>query len=183
MKFIKANLKDLYIVQFESFQDERGKFYRVFCKNEMNEIGHKENIVQINQSKTMKKGSIRGMHFQYPPMAEIKMVKCLSGAVYDVAIDLRKTSSSFLQWHGEILSAENLKMMYIPKGFAHGFQTLKKNSELLYFHTEFYSPQHEGGIRYDDPLINIQWPLKITDISKKDYSYELLSNDFIGIEI
>lgn len=183
MKFIKANLKDLFIIQFEPFQDERGKFYRVFCKNEIKEIGLQDEIVQINQSKTIKKGSLRGMHFQYPPMAEIKMVKCLFGAVYDVAIDLRKKSPSFLQWHGEILSAENLKMIYIPKGFAHGFQTLKKNSELLYSHTEFYSPEHEGGIRYDDPLINIQWPLKITDISKKDNSYELLSNDFTGIEL
>ncbi|NVM34371.1 MAG: dTDP-4-dehydrorhamnose 3,5-epimerase [Candidatus Lokiarchaeota archaeon] len=181
MKFNKTNLKDLFVIQFEPFQDERGHFYRVFCKNELKEINLHGEIVQINQSKTIKKGSIRGMHFQYPPMSEIKMVKCLKGAVYDVAIDIRKGSPTLLHWYGEILSAENLKMMYIPKGFAHGFQTLEKNSELLYSHTEYYSPKHEGGIKYDDPLINIQWPLKIADISKKDKSYELLPNDFNGI--
>ncbi|MFX1570569.1 MAG: dTDP-4-dehydrorhamnose 3,5-epimerase [Promethearchaeota archaeon] len=181
MRFNKTNLNGLYVIQFEPYQDERGLFYRVYCKNEIKELNLENDIVQINQSKTLKKGSIRGMHFQYPPMSEDKMVKCLKGAVYDVAIDLRKGSPTLLQWHGELLSAENLKMIYIPKGFAHGFQTLNKNSELLYLHTEFYSPKHEGGIRYDDPLIGIKWPLKIADISEKDKNYELLTKDFKGI--
>jgi len=183
MKFIKTSLIDLYIIEFEPIQDKRGKFYRVFCKEEFKQIGNEKEIVQINYSITIKKGAIRGMHFQYPPMAEIKMVKCLQGSVYDVAIDIRKGSSTFLQWHGEILSAENLKMMYIPEGFAHGFQTLEKNTELLYFHTEFFNAGHEGGIRYDDPLITIQWPLEVSDVSKRDKRHELLSNHFIGVEL
>ncbi len=183
MKFIKTTLIDLYVIEFEPIQDNRGIFYRVFCKDELKEIGHQKEIVQINLSSTVKKGAIRGMHFQYPPMVENKMVKCLKGAVYDVAIDLRKNSSTFLQWHGEVLSAENFKMIYIPEGFAHGFQTLKKNSELLYFHTEFYNAEHEGGIRYDDPLIGIKWPLEVSDISKRDREHQFLSIDFKGIEI
>ena len=109
------------------------------------------------------------------------MVKCLSGSVFDVMIDLRSDSSTFLNWYGEKLSAENMKMMYIPEGFAHGFQTLEENSELLYLHTEFYGPEHEGGVRYNDPLINISWPLEVTDISKKDKNYSLLSKDFEGL--
>jgi dTDP-4-dehydrorhamnose 3,5-epimerase len=181
MNFKKTKLKDLVVINFEPYEDERGYFYRVFCKNELRAINFKEEIVQINQSKTKEKGSIRGMHFQLPPSAEIKLVKCLKGAVYDVAIDIRQGSPTLLQWHGEILSADNLKMMFIPKGFAHGFQTLNKNSELLYLHTEFYSPEHEGGIKYNDPLINIIWPLKITNVSDKDENFELLSKDFKGI--
>ncbi|MFX1328517.1 MAG: dTDP-4-dehydrorhamnose 3,5-epimerase [Promethearchaeota archaeon] len=183
MKFIKTSLKDLYIIEFEPIQDERGRFYRVFCKDEFKQIDHHGEIVQINHSLSKKKGTIRGMHFQYPPKSEIKMVKCLQGSVYDVAIDIRKNSSTFLKWHGEILSAENLKMMYIPEGFAHGFQTLEENTELLYFHTEFYDAEHEGGIRFDDPLISLQWPLDVSTVSKRDKEHKLLSNHFKGVEI
>jgi len=123
------------------------------------------------------------MHFQYPPKAEIKIVKCLYGSVFDVAIDLRKNSPTLLQWHGEVLSAENKKMIYIPEGFAHGFQTLENNSELLYLHTEFYSPKYEGGIRYNDPRINIKWPLEISYISNRDNEFNLLDNNFLGISV
>jgi len=183
MKFIETNLKNLYIIEPELLKDERGLFYRVFCRNELKEIEHVKEIVQINQSLTKKKGSIRGMHFQYPPKAEIKIVKCLYGSVFDVAIDLRKNSSTLLQWHGEVLSAENKKMIYIPEGFAHGFQTLENNSELLYLHTEFYSPKYEGGIRYNDPRINIKWPLEISYISNRDNEFNLLDNNFLGISV
>lgn len=181
MKFIKTKLKDLYIIQSEPFEDDRGRFYRILCKNELKEIGHTKEIVQINHSLTTQKGTIRGMHFQYPPKAEIKFVKCINGKVFDVAIDLRKNSPTFLEWYGELLSAKNLKMMYIPEGFAHGFQTLEENSELLYFHTEFYSPKHEGGIRYNDPLIGINWPLEVSYLSEKDKNYKLLNESFEGI--
>ena len=143
MKIIGTKIKDLYIIQPEPFLDNRGSFYRVFCENELKEIGFNEHIVQINQSNTIKKGSIRGMHFQYPPKAEIKLVKCLKGKIFDVAIDLRHNSTTFLKWHGEILSEENLKIMYVPKGFAHGFQTLEYNCEILYLHSEFYSAEKE----------------------------------------
>ena len=181
MKFIKTKLKDLYIIEPEPFEDDRGRFYRILCKNELKEIGHTKEIVQINHSLTTQKGVIRGMHFQYPPKAEIKLVKCINGKVFDVAIDLRKNSPTFLQWHGEIISAKNLKIMYIPEGFAHGFQTLEENSELLYFHTEFYSSEHEGGVRYDDPLIDIEWPLEVSDLSERDKNLKLLNENFEGI--
>jgi dTDP-4-dehydrorhamnose 3,5-epimerase len=123
------------------------------------------------------------MHYQKPPKAEIKMVKCISGAVFDVIVDLRKGSETFLKWHGEVLSSENMKMMYAPEGFAHGFQTLEETCELLYFHTEFYSPGYEGGIRYDDPSVNISWQLQPTDISVKDRNYPLVSGQFKGVAI
>lgn len=181
MKFIKTKLKDLYIIEPEPFEDDRGRFYRILCKNELKEIGHTKEIVQINHSLTTQKGVIRGMHFQYPPKAEIKLVKCINGKVFDVAIDLRKNSPTFLQWHGEIISAKNLKIMYIPEGFAHGFQTFEENSELLYFHTEFYSSEHEGGVRYDDPLIDIEWPLEVSDLSERDKNHKLLNENFEGI--
>ncbi|MFX1594266.1 MAG: dTDP-4-dehydrorhamnose 3,5-epimerase family protein, partial [Promethearchaeota archaeon] len=128
-------------------------------------------------------GTIRGMHFQYPPKAEIKIVKCISGSVYDVAIDLRKDSSSFLKWHAEVLSDKNMKLLYIPEGFAHGFQTLENNTEICYFVTEFYYPEYEGGIVYNDPKINIKWPLEMTNISDKDREIKLLNDDFKGIEL
>jgi dTDP-4-dehydrorhamnose 3,5-epimerase len=108
------------------------------------------------------------MHFQRPPKAEIKIVTCLAGSVFDVIIDIRQDSPTFLKWHGERLSPDNRKLIYIPEGFAHGFQTLEENSELLYLHTAFYSPAHEGAIHYNDPLVNIKWPLKVTTISGKD---------------
>lgn len=181
MKVIETPLKNAIVLKPEPFEDNRGKFSRIFCRQELQQIGRDKSIVQINQSLTRKKGAIRGMHFQCPPKAEIKIVKCMRGSVYDVIIDLRRNSLTLLQWHGEILSAENMKMMYVPEGFAHGFQALEENTELLYLHTEFYSPEHEGAVRYDDPLINIQWPMELTDISEKDRNHPLLSQDFEGI--
>ena len=171
------------MIEPKPFKDDRGLFARVFCQRELREIGHTKSVMQINHSINFEKGTIRGLHFQYAPKTEIKIVRCLRGAVFDVIIDLRKLSSTFCKWHGEILSAENMKMMYVPEGFAHGFQTLKENSELLYLHTEFYSPEHEGGIRYNDPMINIAWPLEVTDISEKDNEYPLLDVDSSGIKI
>jgi dTDP-4-dehydrorhamnose 3,5-epimerase len=181
MKIAATPLKGAFIIEPEPFEDTRGMFSRIFCKKEFQSISFVKNIVQVNHSITVEKGAIRGVHFQRPPMAEIKMVKCLRGSVFDVIIDLRKDLPTFLKWHGETLSAENMKMMYVPEGFAHGFQTMESNSELLYFHTEFYSPEHEEAVRYDDPLINIQWPMEITDISEKDRNHPLLSQDFEGI--
>lgn len=182
MKINHTPLQDAFIIEPEPFKDDRGLFARVFCQQELQHILHNKNIVQINHSLTRQKGAIRGMHFQKPPKAEIKMVKCLRGSVFDVIIDLRKGSPTFLKLHGETLSSENMKMLYIPEGFAHGFQTLEENSELLYLHTEFYNPEHEGGVRYDDPKVGIKWPLKVTDISKRDRYHPLLGEDFLGIE-
>ena len=181
MKIKQTPLQDAFVIEPEPFSDDRGLFARVFCKQALRDILRGKNIVQVNHSMTRQKGAIRGMHFQRPPMAEIKMVKCLRGSVFDVMIDMRSDSSTFLNWHGEKLSAENMKMMYIPEGFAHGFQTLEPNSELLYLHTEFYSPELEGGVRYNDSMINISWPLEVTDVSERDQKHQLLSRDFKGI--
>ena len=181
MRINKLVLEGAFVIEPEPSTDDRGLFARIFCKEELQSILHGKSIVQVNHSMTRHKGAIRGMHFQRPPTAEIKMVKCLRGSVFDVMIDLRRDSSTFLKWHGEILSAENTKMMYIPEGCAHGFQILEQNSELLYLHTEFYSPEYEGGVRYDDPMITISWPLEVMDISKRDQNHPLLSHDFKGI--
>lgn len=183
MKIFQTPLQDSFVLEPEPFVDDRGTFSRIFCQQELKQIGHEKPIVQVNHSLTRTKGALRGMHFQYPPKAEIKIVKCLRGSVFDVIIDLRRDSPNFLRWYGEILSAENLKMMYIPEGFAHGFQTLEDNSELLYLHTEFYSPEHEEGVRYDDPRINISWMVEVTDISARDQNHPLLSRDFEGITL
>jgi len=183
MKFFETELKGIYIIGPEPFQDERGKFYRVFCENELKEIGYTKKIVQINQSLTKQKGAIRGMHFQYPPKAEIKIIKCIYGAIFDVAIDLRKNSPTFLQWYSETLSSKNMKMIVVPEGFAHGFQALENNCEIIYCVSEFYSPENEGGVRYNDPKINIKWPLEVTDISDKDRNQDLLDDNFKGILI
>jgi len=181
MKFIETSIEGLKIIELEPFIDDRGKFFRIFCENELKEIGHSKKIVQINQTQTKEKGTIRGMHFQYPPKAEIKIIKCLHGSIFDVAIDLRKNSPTFLKWHSEILTSDNMKVFYIPEGFAHGFQTLEKNVELLYLHTEFYHPEYEGGIRYNDSMVNIEWPLEIKDISERDKNFKLINKDFKGI--
>ena len=158
-------------------------FARVFDKNEFKEIGHTKQIININHSSTVEKGSIRGMHFQYPPNAEIKIVKCMKGSILDVAIDVRKDSLTFLQYHAEVLSAENMNMLYVPEGFAHGFQSLEDNVEMIYYTTEFYSPESEGGIRYCDPKVGIQWPLEVTDISDKDKNQKLIDDDFKPVEV
>ena len=183
MKINHAPLQDAFIIEPEPFKDDRGLFARVFCQQELQHILHNKNIVQINHSLTRQKGAIRGMHFQKPPQAEIKMVKCLHGSVVDVIVDLRKGSPTFLKWHGEVLSVKNMKMMFIPEGFAHGFQTLEDDSELLYMHTEFYSPGSEAAIRFDDPMVGIDWPMEVTDISERDKKHVLLDNEFKGIVI
>ncbi len=179
----KIPIKNSYIIEHEPFIDDRGVFNRVFCSEELENIMVNKKIIQINHSLTIQKGALRGLHFQNPPMAEIKMVKCLRGSVFDVMVDLRRDSSTFLKWHGEILSAKNNKMMCIPEGCAHGFQTLEEKSELLYFHTEKYDQQLERGLKYDDPLLNILWPMEVTDISIKDQNHLLLSKGFKGINL
>jgi dTDP-4-dehydrorhamnose 3,5-epimerase len=183
MKIINTPLQDAVVIETEPFVDDRGRFTRIFCQNELRNILNGKNFVQINHSLTLKKGAIRGMHFQYPPKAEIKMVKCLSGSVFDVIIDMRKGSPTFLNWHAVTLSPENMKMIYIPEGYAHGLQTLEENCELLYLHTESYSPEQESGVRYNDPKIGIKWPLEPNEISDKDKRYALLPQDFGGIQL
>jgi dTDP-4-dehydrorhamnose 3,5-epimerase len=181
MIFSPTFLQGSYEIDLEPFQDERGSFSRFFDKTEFEKIGHHKEWVQLNHSLTYKTGSIRGMHFQKEPFREVKMVKCIAGKVYDVVIDLRKTSRTFLRWFGVELSAVNKKMIYIPEGFAHGFQCLTDNCEIIYHHTEFYKPEAEAGIRYNDPLFKIIWPLAVTFLSPRDTSHPYLEKNFKGI--
>ena len=181
LKFIETKLKGCYEIEVIPHKDSRGWFSRTYCKNEFHEINHHSEWVQLNHSFTKEKGVIRGMHFQLPPFTETKLVRCISGSVYDVALDLRKNSPTFLQWFGTEISAENTKMILIPDGFAHGFQALTNNCELIYHHTNFYIPEAERGIRYNDPIIGIKWPQDVSDISEKDSKYVFLNEDFKGI--
>lgn len=181
MLFQSLPLAGAYKIDVEPFSDHRGSFARLFCVNELKEIGLTKNLRQINFSSTVKAGAVRGMHYQKPPHAEVKIVRCIQGKVFDVLVDLRSDSPTFLHWHGEILSRENMRAVYIPEGFAHGFQVLEPQSELIYFHTADYTPGFEGAVRYDDPRIGIDWPLGFTDISERDLQHPLIDDDFKGI--
>ena len=181
MIFTPAPLPGSYIIDLTPFSDSRGWFARTYCKNEFTEIGHTKEWVQINHSFTTTAGALRGMHYQLPPFKEIKLVRCIAGAVYDVIVDLRENSATFLKWFGAELSAKNKKMMYIPEGFAHGFQTLTADAELIYHHTEFYAPGAEQGLRYNDSRMGINWPLEVIEISERDKQHPLLGSSFTGI--
>jgi dTDP-4-dehydrorhamnose 3,5-epimerase len=181
MIFNETPLMGSYVIELEPFTDERGWFARTFCKDEFSKIGHNKEWLQINHSYTKQQGLVRGMHYQLPPFSEIKLVRCIAGKIYDVIVDIRKDSSTFLQWCGVELSAENKKMIYIPEGFAHGFQTLTDNCELIYHHTAMYTPGLEGGLRYDDKMLDIQWPILIMAMSGKDKAHDYLGKDFKGI--
>ncbi|HEY4876432.1 MAG TPA: dTDP-4-dehydrorhamnose 3,5-epimerase [Puia sp.] len=181
MIFSPAKLSGSYIIDINTIADDRGWFARYYCKKDFEEIGHQKEWVQLNHSFTKNKGSIRGMHYQQPPFSEIKLVRCIHGSVFDVIVDVRKNSATFLQWVGVELSAENKKMIYIPEGFAHGFQTLTDDCELLYHHSEFYTQGAEAGILYNEPLIQIEWPMNVNIISKRDLQHPNLTNSFKGI--
>jgi dTDP-4-dehydrorhamnose 3,5-epimerase len=181
MTFTPSPLAGCYVIDLAPFSDGRGWFARTYCKNEFAQIGHTQEWVQMNHSFTAQLGAIRGLHYQLPPHGEIKMVRCINGAVFDVAVDIRQGSPTFLQWFGIELSAQNKKMLYIPAGFAHGFQTLAPNSELIYHHSAFYTAGAEGGIFYKDEALNVQWPLATTDISVRDLNHPLLDATFKGI--
>ena len=181
MIFSETPLPGAYLVTAEPFADERGLFARTFCKNEFAQLNHKKEFVQFNHSKTNKQGTIRGMHYQLPPHSEIKLIRCIRGSVWDVIIDIRKGSPTFLQYFAVELSEHNLLSVYVPEGFAHGFQTLEDNTQLIYHHTAYYVPGHEAGIRYNDPLVCINWPLPVSEITEKDRNHNLLDNSFKGI--
>ena len=174
MKIIKTKLTGLYIIDLEPKADSRGYFVRVFAREEFKKKDVNFNIVHINESKTLKKGTIRGLHFQKRPKQEDKIIRCLKGKVFDVAVDLRKNSKSYGQWLGQVLSENNNKLLLVPKGFAHGFQALTDNCIIQYYVSEYYSPPHEQGIRWNDPLINIEWPISKPTLSEKDNSWPYL---------
>lgn len=183
MKLHTLSLKGVAVIEAEPFTDHRGTFARFFCADELSELLGDRQIVNVNYSRTAKKGTVRGMHFQYPPKAEMKFVRCIGGAVYDVIVDIRKDSPTFLKWHGEVLSAENMRMLCVPEGFAHGFQVLEESSEMLYLHSEFYSKEHEGALHYADPALAIDWLIESEDISERDMGHKMIDGNFRGIEL
>ena len=168
MKTQETFIKGVNIIHLQPNGDERGFFTRLFCENELKELLKDKRIVQVNHSRNNLAGTIRGLHFQYPPFAETKIIRCIRGKVFDVAVDLRKDSPTYLKWVGIELSQDNSTMIFIPEGCAHGFQTLEQDSELLYFHTQFYNPAAESGIAFSDPDIGIMWPLPPVAVSIKD---------------
>ncbi|HRD56454.1 MAG TPA: dTDP-4-dehydrorhamnose 3,5-epimerase [Ferruginibacter sp.] len=178
MIFTETKLKGSYIINLEPRGDNRGWFARTYCKNEFEQVGLNTQWVQTNHSFTSTKGSIRGLHYQQPPYAEVKLVRCIAGSVFDVIVDCRKNSATYLQWVGVELSAGNKTMIYIPEGFAHGFQTLSADAELIYQHSQFYTPAAEAGILYNDANIGIQWPLPLTEISDRDRSFPTIHSNF-----
>ncbi len=166
------------LVEAEPFQDYRGVFARIFCARELNSIFGDRRIVNSNFARTRRAGTVRGLHFQRPPHQEMKLIRCIRGGVYDVIVDIRRDSPTFLRWHGETLTPGNMRMLIVPEGFAHGFQTLEDDSEVLYMNTAFYAPEFEGGIRYDDPVLGVSWPLDVVEISGKDVSYPFLGVNY-----
>jgi dTDP-4-dehydrorhamnose 3,5-epimerase len=171
MIFTETRLQGAYLIDIEKREDHRGFFARTWCQHEFGEHGLVARLVQANLSFNRQRGTLRGMHYQTPPYAEAKLVRCTRGAIYDVIVDLRPDSPSFKQWIGVELSAVNYRMLYVPEGFAHGFQTLEDNVEIMYQVTQFYTPEAEGGIRYNDPALGIMWPLEVTVISEKDAAW------------
>jgi len=175
MIFTQTDLDDAYLIELELIEDERGFFARSFCRREFEQHGLDGTIMQCNVSYNRKKGTLRGMHYQAPPHEEAKMVSCLRGAMYDVIVDLRPDSATYRRWLAVELTAGNRRSIYIPKGFAHGFQTLEPDTEVLYMMSEFYHPTCRRGIRWNDPSLNIRWPITNPFLSEKDSSHPFLT--------
>jgi len=176
-----ASIYDAKIIQRRLIGDNRGYLERLFCRDDLADVIGVRSIAQINHSFTEKIGTIRGLHYQHPPSAEMKLVSCVKGQVFDVAVDLRQGSPTFLQWHAEVLSEDNFKTLAIPEGFAHGFQTMTDDCELIYLHTAPYVPADEAGLNVLDPALSIEWPLPVTDISERDSRHGMISSDFQGL--
>jgi dTDP-4-dehydrorhamnose 3,5-epimerase len=182
MKFNPTPLEGAYTIEIEKRGDDRGFFARFFCENEFREAGLETRFVQINNSLTGLKGTLRGLHYQLPPNAEVKVVRCIRGELWDVILDLRAGSPTFGKWFGAELTAENRRMMSVPRGFAHGFVTLTDDTEALYLVSAFYGPEEERGVRYNDPAHGIEWPVEPREISDKDRNWPDLNADFHGFE-
>ena len=181
--FIPTPLAGLILVQRKATEDHRGFLSRVYCAEEFCEAGVNKPIAQINHTLTHKKGAVRGLHFQYPPHAETKQVSCLRGEIFDVAVDLRRDSPTFMRWHGEIISAGNRKSLLIPEGYAHGFQTLADDCELIYLHTAAYHSEAERALNVADPRLGIAWPLPLDEISERDRNHPFIGSGFQGIAL
>jgi len=181
VKITATPLAGLMLMETAPIEDSRGRFTRVFCEADYAVLRPGLHWTQINHSRTTQRGSVRGMHFQYPPSAEAKLIRCLKGGVFDVAVDLRAGSPTFLRWHSVELSENDPRQVFIPEGFAHGFQTLTEDAELLYLHTAAWNPEREGRLRHDDPRLKIAWPLPVAQVSEKDRAAPLLTDAFKGI--
>ncbi len=176
-------LAGLKRIERQRLGDARGFLSRLFCAEELGAAGWDKPIAQINHSYTAKRGAVRGMHFQYPPHADMKLVSCLRGEVWDVAVDIRAGSKAFLRWHAEILSADNGRALLIPQGFAHGFQVLSDDAELLYCHSSAYNAAAEGGLNPQDPMLAISWPQQISEMSLRDSQHPMLTEEFAGVAL
>jgi dTDP-4-dehydrorhamnose 3,5-epimerase len=183
VNILLTKLSGVVIAESVPFVDPRGVFSRFYCERELAVVIGERRIVQVNHSRTVSMGTVRGLHYQRPPHMEMKLVRCLKGKVWDVAVDLRNDSPTFLQWYAEELTPMNARMLVIPEGCAHGFQVLEAETELLYLHTEFYMPEAEAGVRVDDPRLNIGWPLPIAGLSDRDILHPRLGADFSGLVI
>lgn len=181
-EFSTTPLAGVVLVKRHSVEDARGFLSRLYCANEFASAGLSRPIAQINHTLTRRKGTVRGMHYQLPPHAEVKLVTCLQGEIFDVAVDLRRNSPTFLKWHGEVLSESNRRGLMIPEGFAHGFQALTENCELLYLHSAAYEPASEAALNATDPGLAIAWPLAIAELSDRDRKHPMLAADFGGFE-
>ncbi len=178
MKFFETELKGSYIIELEKLEDERGFFTRIWDKKKIQDKGLDSDLVQMSFSFTKKKGTLRGMHFQKKPFEETKLVRCTRGKIFDVIIDLRPESNTYKKWIGVELKSDDLKMLYIPEGFGHGFQTLEDDTEVFYQMSNWFSPEHVRGIRWNDKEFDIKWPIKCSIISKKDTAYEDFTKNF-----
>ncbi len=183
MKFSKTFIEGVVVLESSFFDDHRGSFSRLFCCKELEDVFGHRSIKQINYSRTASVGAVRGMHYQRPPYAEMKVVRCFDGRVLDIAVDLRAKSPTFLQWFAVELSPEANNALVVPEGCAHGFQVLEPDSKLLYLHSEFFTPEAEGGVRFDDPIIGINWPIAPVDLSERDASHPCLGAEFKGIKL
>lgn len=180
---IDTSLAALKVIQRKPSGDQRGFLERMYCTQELESLLGDRRILQINHTLTCRQGTVRGMHFQYPPHAETKLVSCLRGEVFDVAVDIREGSPTFLQAHVELLSESNYRTMLIPEGFAHGFQTLSAECEMLYFHTAPWCAEAEGGLDALDSRLAIEWPLSVTERSQRDQQHSMIENSFRGISV
>lgn len=180
MIFKETSLQGVYIIDLELLKDDRGAFARTFCAQTFEERGLRPAVAQCNLSFNHKRGTLRGLHFQIPPAAETKLVRCTRGAIYDVVVDMRKASPTYLTHVGVELSAENRRSLYVPEWFAHGYQTLTENAEVIYQVGEFYTPGYERGLRYNDPKLAIDWPLPVSTISTKDATWPLLADPLVS---
>jgi len=180
MRFDETKLKGAYVIELEKREDHRGFFARAWCQQESEAHHLATQFVQGNLSYSKSAGTLRGMHYQASPHEEVKLVRCIRGAIYDVIIDLRPTSPTYCQWVGVELSAQNYKMLYVPKGFAHGFVTLEDSAEVFYLVSEFYAPGSEQGVRFDDPAFCITWPVPVSVISDKDGAWPLFVRNETG---